>query len=162
VLIIILTAYDYSAIEDEARAAGVDGFMAKPFFMNSFEKAIRDTGRLKREDEEEDRKQAGTNSEEADITGLNILAAEDNEFNAEILVEILKMNGVSVTVEPDGLSAVENFKKSEPGKYDLILMDIQMPVMNGYEATKAIRAMAADESGGISERKKKKRAASPS
>lgn len=78
-------------------------------------------------------------SENFSLKGLKILAAEDNELNAEILVELLKLEGADVEVAVNGLEAFNRFKESEIGKYDLILMDVQMPIMNGYDATKAIR-----------------------
>jgi len=146
VLIIILTAYDFSEIEEEARAAGIDGFMPKPFFVESFEKAICDIERLDIKEEHRTVKQITTpGREEADITGLKILAAEDNELNAEILAEILRLNGAGVSIEPNGQDLVDKFKSAPAGQYNLILMDIQMPVMDGYEATRTVRAFADDE-----------------
>jgi len=159
VLIIILTAYDYSAIEEEARAAGVDGFMSKPFFIQSFEKAIQDTGRIGEETEEASEEHEEREAASADIAGLNILAAEDNELNAEILVEVMRLNGAEVTVEPNGEEVVKRFAHAAAGEFDLILMDVQMPVMNGYEATRAIRAIAGDTE--FAEDKRREAAAIP-
>ena len=156
VLIIILTAYDYSEIEEEARAAGVDGFMSKPFFVGALKSAVKGVDSYEEKEasaevtvEVSDQKAKTDTS----LSGLNILAAEDNELNAEILSEILRINGAAVTVEPDGKRAVDRFMSSEPGTYDLLLLDIQMPVMNGYEAARAIRRACRDEKEDISEEK---------
>jgi len=91
-------------------------------------------------------KEAAAAEEEFRMDGLRILAAEDNALNAEILTEVMKMEGASVHVEPDGKAVTQAFREAAPGAYDLILMDVQMPVMNGYEAARAIRAMASDAS----------------
>jgi len=148
VLIIILTAYDYSSIEEEAKAAGVDGFVQKPFFIQGFEQAVRDSDTFREMKSASIEIDSGVAEVEYSLEGLKILAAEDNELNAEILREILKMNGADVVIEPDGQKAFENFKNSPVGTYDLILMDIQMPVMNGYEAAEAIRDLSEDEETG--------------
>ena len=135
--IIILTAYDWSAIEVEARAAGVTAFCAKPMFMSD----IRDTlmtaiGQKQAEAEAEILPTAGS-----DFRGKCILLVEDNELNSEIAAEILNEYGFLVDTAENGAEAVEKVKNSKPGNYDLVLMDVQMPVMNGYEATKQIRAL---------------------
>ena len=135
--IIILTAYDWSDIEVEARAAGVTAFCAKPMFMSD----IRDTlmtaiGQKQAEAEAEILPTAGS-----DFRGKCILLVEDNELNSEIAVEILNEYGFLVDTAENGAEAVEKVKNSKPGNYDLVLMDVQMPVMNGYEATKQIRAL---------------------
>ena len=134
--IIILTAYDWSDIEVEARAAGVTAFCAKPMFMSD----IRDTlmtaiGQMQAEAE-------GTILPAgSDFRGKCILLVEDNELNSEITVEILNEYGFMVDTAENGAEAVEKVKNSKPGNYDLLLMDVQMPVMNGYEATRQIRAL---------------------
>ena len=133
--IIILTAYDWSDIEVEARAAGVTAFCAKPMFMSD----IRDTlmtaiGQMQAEDTSH--LAAGL-----DFRGRCILLVEDNELNSEITVEILNGYGCQVDTAGNGAEAVKKIKNSKPGDYDLVLMDVQMPVMNGYEATKQIRAL---------------------
>ncbi len=135
--IIILTAYDWSDIEVEARAAGVTAFCAKPMFMSD----IRDTlmtaiGQKQAEAEAEILPTAGS-----DFRGKCILLVEDNELNSEIAAEILNEYGFLVDTAENGAEAVEKVKNSKPGNYDLVLMDVQMPVMNGYEATKQIRAL---------------------
>ena len=143
--IIILTAYDWSDIEVEARAAGVTAFCAKPLFMSD----IRDTlmaaiGQNQAEQEKPVLPAAGF-----DFRGKCILLVEDNELNREIAVEILNEYGFLVDTAENGAEAVEKVKNSTPGDYDLVLMDVQMPVMNGYEATKQIRALADPALAGI-------------
>ena len=135
--IIILTAYDWTDIEEEARAAGVTAFCAKPMFMSD----IRDTlmtaiGQKQVEQEDTIFPEASS-----DFRGRCILLVEDNELNSEIAVEILNEYGFLVETAENGAEAVEKVKNSTPGNYDLVLMDVQMPVMNGYEATKQIRAL---------------------
>ena len=143
--IIILTAYDWSDIEVEARAAGVTAFCAKPLFMSD----IRDTlmaaiGQNQAEQEKPVLPAAGS-----DFRGKCILLVEDNELNREIAVEILNEYGFLVDTAENGAEAVEKVKNSTPGDYDLVLMDVQMPVMNGYEATKQIRALTDPALAGI-------------
>ena len=135
--IIILTAYDWSDIEVEARAAGVTAFCSKPMFMSD----IRDTlmiaiGQMQAEAEDTSHLAAGS-----DFRGRCILLVEDNELNSEITVEILNGYGCQVDTAGNGAEAVKKIKNSKPGDYDLVLMDVQMPVMNGYEATRQIRAL---------------------
>ena len=135
--IIILTAYDWSDIEVEARAAGVTAFCAKPMFMSD----IRDTlmiaiGQMQAETEDTRPLASGS-----DFRGRCILLVEDNELNSEITVEILNGYGCQVDTAVNGAEAVKKIKNSKPGDYDLVLMDVQMPVMNGYEAARQIRAL---------------------
>ena len=135
--IIILTAYDWSEIEAEARAAGVNAFCAKPIFMSD----IRDTLMTAI-----GQKQARTDDNilpavSSDFRGRSILLVEDNELNSEIAMAILNEYGFQVHTAENGAEAVEKIRNSAPGDYELILMDIQMPVMNGYEAAKQIRAL---------------------
>ncbi len=139
--IMILTAYDISSIEEEGIAAGVDGFLQKPFFLSNF-RIIVDSLKGKRQAQLAKEKDVQENGLDDAMKGLHILAAEDVELNAEILMELLKMAGADCEWAVNGQEALRLFEKSEPGTYDLILMDVQMPVMNGYEATKAIRACA--------------------
>ncbi len=136
--IIIVTAYDWTVFEDEAKEAGVTAFCNKPIFLSE----LRDTlvtaiGRA-------DLKASypSTGWEVADsLRGTQVLLVEDNELNREIAQELLMESGIVVDTAEDGTEAVKKVEESEPGFYSLILMDIQMPVMNGYEATKAIRAL---------------------
>ena len=135
--IIILTAYDWSEIEAEARAAGVNAFCAKPIFMSD----IRDT-LMTAIGQKQDR----TNDDilpavSSDFRGRSILLVEDNELNSEIAIAILNEYGFQVHTAENGAEAVEKIRNSAPGDYELVLMDIQMPVMNGYEAAKQIRAL---------------------
>ena len=135
--IIILTAYDWSDIEAEAKAAGVTAFCAKPLFMSDIRETLMTAiGQSQSEPEDSVLPAAGS-----DFRGRCILLVEDNELNREIAVEILNEYGFLVDTAENGAEAVEKVKNSEPGNYDLVLMDVQMPVMNGYEATKQIRAL---------------------
>lgn len=132
--IIILTAYDWSDVEEEAREAGVTAFCEKPLFMSELRDILTQPVQIKKP------------AEKLPIIspdGKKILLVEDNELNQEIAVEILKEAGFVVDVAGDGSIAVEKMKSSKSDQYDLILMDIQMPILNGYEATKQIRAMSA-------------------
>jgi len=137
--IIILSAYDWSDIEMEARAAGVDAFLSKPVFKSGL---IRMFKSLRNEAPEE----TGQTSPlepllQNDFSGRRVLLVEDNELNREIAREVLEMAGVTVEEAENGQIAVDLFSASEAGYYSLILMDIQMPVMNGYDAAAAIRAL---------------------
>ena len=245
VLIIVLTAYDYSSIEDEARAAGVDGFILKPFFTANLQRTIEQLQEGKEEKEGEagdagsggsdahagvtSEEKSGSSSAHAGVTsgagsdgsgahagvtsgagsdgsdahagvtseersggsaahagvtstvayngsgaagsadavsgaspavtaatvlnGLQILAAEDNDLNAEILTELLGMNGATVTVYPDGQKALQAYIDAPVGAYGAILLDVQMPVMDGHQTARGIRALAGegsiDEENGV-------------
>ena len=143
--IIILTAYEWSDIEVEARAAGVTAFCAKPMFMSD----IRDTLMIaigQMQAEAEDTRPLASGS---DFRGRCILLVEDNELNSEITVEILNGYGCQVDTAVNGAEAVKKIKNSKPGDYELVLMDVQMPVMNGYEATRQIRALNDSALAGI-------------
>ncbi len=134
--IIILTAYDWTDIEDEAKEAGVTEFMCKPLFLSELRRVlIRSYDKNEREEEKK------YISENEYFKGKRILLAEDNEINQEISVEILSEMGFEVEVAENGKVAIDRLTKQNEGYYDLILMDIQMPVMNGYEATKIIRTL---------------------
>ena len=133
--IIVLTAYDWTDIEDEAREAGVTAFCSKPLFFSELR------GCLYSIVNEDSRKREKNESRESLRTG-RILLTEDNELNQEIAVAILEEAGFTVDVAGNGQIAVDMLSSSEAGYYQVVLMDVQMPVMNGYEATKAIRKLA--------------------
>ena len=132
--VIVLTAYDWSDIEDEAKEAGVTAFCSKPLFMSELRSCLRAVVGME-ETEEEEKK------EEIQFQAGRILLAEDNELNQEIAVEILGGAGFTTEVAENGRIAVDMLKQSEPGYYQLVLMDVQMPVMNGYEAVTQIRRL---------------------
>ena len=135
--IIILTAYDWSDIEVEARAAGVTAFCAKPMFMSDIRETLMAAIGQKQAGAEDNILPAA----DSDFRGRHILLVEDNELNSEIAVALLSEYGFQVDTAEDGAEAVEKVKNSTPGDYDLVLMDVQMPVMNGYEATEQIRSL---------------------
>ncbi len=133
--ILIISAYDWSDIEDEARAAGAQGFISKPLFKSNLYLGLSQYA-----DGTQD--EIVQKEEEAEnFTGSRILLAEDNDLNWEIAQDILTEAGFEVEWAENGQVCVEKFEKSETGYYDVVLMDIRMPVMNGYDAAKAIRAM---------------------
>lgn len=134
-LIIIITAYDYAGIEAKAREAGVNSFLSKPFFASSLYNTLLEVTGSKNE---MPKVEAKTNA--YDFSGHRLLLAEDNPLNLEIAVEILKMTGAEAESAVDGNQTLECFLKSEKGYYDAILMDIQMPIMDGYESARAIRS----------------------
>ena len=138
--ILLLTAYDWEEIEQEAKEIGVNHFMPKPFFMTNFKEAIRRImGDMKRVESEKD----------SVIEGRNILVVDDIEVNRIILVKILQTLGATCDVAQNGQEALKKFEGSQPHEYDIILMDVQMPVMDGYEATRAIRVCAHPAAGTV-------------
>ena len=135
--IIILTAYDWSDIEAEAKAAGVTAFCSKPMFLSDLRDALLTaTGHAPKAAEPDVLPEA-----QADFCGRHVLLVEDNELNREIAVEILHEYGFLVDTAENGAIAVDKVRSSPAGRYDLVLMDIQMPVMDGYTATQRIRAL---------------------
>ena len=136
--IIIISAYDWSDIEQEARTAGANAFISKPLFQSRLVKTFRS---LVESDQPEEQEDPFAQLEAIDLTGGRVLLVEDNALNAEIAAEILEMTGLTVEHVADGIEAVDKMTDCENGYYDMIFMDIQMPRMNGYDAARAIRAM---------------------
>ena len=132
--IIILTAYDWSDIEEEAKEAGVTAFCSKPLFMSELREVLMRPYQTVQEKE--------LQKEKSDFAGKKVLLVEDNELNQEIASTILSEAGFTVDIANDGDVAVNKMKKASVGQYDLILMDIQTPKMDGYEATRQIRQLA--------------------
>lgn len=141
--IIILTAYDWSEIESEARKAGVTAFCAKPLFLSDLYEVLNDSV------EAEPLKLKEEPIPYQSYKGSRVLLVEDNDLNREITAAILSDMNIMLEEAENGKVAVEMVKTSEPGYYKMILMDIQMPVMDGYEATRAIRAMDRPDAAGI-------------
>lgn len=133
---LLMTAHDWEELEEEALEAGISGFLAKPFFVAAFkEKILEIMGERRLESPHL------TQLSEGSFGGKHFLVAEDNEINAEIIEELLDIEEATCEIVENGELAVERFFGREPGTYDAVLMDIQMPVMNGYEAARAIRAL---------------------
>ena len=136
--IIIISAYDWSDIEQEARAAGANAFISKPLFRSRLEKTFH---ALLGDDETDTEAVPLEQLETMNFSDHRVLLVEDNELNAEIATELLKMTGLMVERAADGTEAVDRMSECEDGYYDMIFMDIQMPKMNGYDAARAIRTM---------------------
>ena len=137
--ILLISAYDWSEIEEDATQAGITGFISKPLFKSTLYHGLRAfadpaAGPL-------------APAEAFDLTGRRVLLAEDNELNWEIAHDLLEELGLELDWAENGQIAVERFQGSAPGYYDAVLMDIRMPVMNGYEATRAIRALDRADAG---------------
>jgi signal transduction histidine kinase/DNA-binding response OmpR family regulator len=138
--IVIISAFDWSDIEQEARRAGANAFISKPLFKSRVVYLFHNL--VGGDTESEEKEESGLEDiAELALGGKRVLLVEDNELNAEIATEILEMSGLMVELATDGSVAVDRLTEVEDGYFDLVLMDIQMPVMNGYEATRAIRAM---------------------
>ena len=131
--ILLMSAYDWTEIEDEARAAGISGFLMKPLFRSTLFYGLKPfMGAVDEQPVEETKLQ---------FSGKRVLVAEDNELNWEIANELLGDLGLTLDWAENGEVCANLFRNSEPGYYDAILMDIRMPIMDGYEATDTIRAM---------------------
>ena len=137
--IIILTAYDWADIETEAREAGVTAFCAKPLFMSELRNILSKPFR----------EEIPVEEKKIDFAGKKILLVEDNQLNQEIAITLLEQMGLKVETANDGSVAVEIMEKAVPGQYDMIFMDIQMPFMDGYEATRHIRKLSDAETASI-------------
>ena len=140
--IIVLTAYDWSDIEDEAKEAGVTAFCSKPLFLSELRSCLHSIIDKGEQEEKETRELVKHH------TG-RILLAEDNELNQEIAAAILGDAGFCTEIAGNGQIAVEMLKKSKPGYYQLVLMDVQMPEMDGYQATRTIRKLENKELASI-------------
>lgn len=131
--IILISAYDWGEFEPQARAAGINGFISKPLFKSTLFYGLRKYMNIEDEHDEPDT--------DVELAGRRVLVAEDNELNWEVLKELLSDISMELEWAENGKICVEKFQKSEEGYYDVILMDVRMPVMNGYEATSAIRIL---------------------
>lgn len=132
--ILLISAYDWSEFEAEAREAGISGFISKPLFKSTLYHALRQYMGAETENDQ-------TLNHNIDLSGRRILLAEDNELNWEVAKELLSDLGVELDWAEDGQICLDKFQRSPEGYYDAILMDIRMPHMTGYEATKAIRGL---------------------
>lgn len=132
--ILLISAYDWSEFEAEAREAGVDGFISKPLFKSTLYYGLQKYMGVEESAEEQDK-------QHMDLSGRRILVAEDNDLNWEVLNELLSDAGMKLEWAENGQICVDMFAQSDQGYYDAILMDVRMPVMNGHEATTAIRAL---------------------
>lgn len=139
--ILIISAYDWSDIEEEAREAGISGFISKPLFKSTLYHGLLQYMGSSEEKEEVQK------APSKDYSGVRILLAEDNDINYEIANELLTAIGIEIEWAQNGQICVDMFEKSDTGYYDAILMDIRMPVMSGYEATQKIRALTRQDAG---------------
>ena len=132
--ILLISAYDWSDLEEAAKEAGVNGFITKPLFRSTLYNKLSEMLGYVNENTDAD-------DTDADLAGMRILVAEDNEINWEIISVLLQMQGIETERAENGQLAVDRMKRAKRGDFHLIFMDIQMPVMNGIEATKAIRKL---------------------
>ncbi len=140
--IIVLTAYDWTDFEKEAREAGVTAFVAKPIFMSELRNVLTKPVRV--EEREDERTESSY-----DYSGKRVLLAEDNELNRELALAILEETGMQIDCAEDGIEAVNMINDAPEDQYDLVLMDIQMPRMDGYTATREIRTLSNNRKANI-------------
>ena len=136
--ILLISAYDWSEIETEARSAGITGFISKPLFKSTLFYGLRQyMGEAAAPLEKEEA--------EIDLSGRRVLLAEDNELNWEIASELLSERGLELEWAENGQVCLEMFQAQQPGYYDAVLMDLRMPIMTGYQATEAIRGLERED-----------------
>jgi signal transduction histidine kinase/DNA-binding response OmpR family regulator len=143
--IIVLSGYDWSDIEQEATMAGVNAFIEKPLFRSRLTHVLKTVLGINVEAEKAENKEGIESFQRHDYKGKRVLLVDDNELNVEIACELLGVVGLEVETAYNGREAVEAATGHEPGFFDLIFMDIQMPIMNGYDAARAIRANARED-----------------
>ena len=141
--ILLISAYDWSEIEEEARAAGVSGFISKPLFKSTLFYGLKPFMTQERDTA------PASQDTHPELNGRRVLLAEDNELNWEIAEELLTAEGLELDWAENGQVCVDMFQKSQPGYYDAILMDLRMPVMTGYEATEAIRKLERPDAAAV-------------
>ena len=139
---LLISAYDWSEFESEARNAGISGFISKPLFKSTLFYGLRQYMGVNESNDE-------VSEQDLDLSGRRILLAEDNELNWEIASELLSDLGVQLEWAEDGQICLDKFLDSPEGYYDAILMDIRMPIMTGYESTQAIRALNRSDASSI-------------
>lgn len=138
ITIIVLTAYDYSEIEEEAKAAGVDAFITKPLFRSRLETTFKEI--IHGKDQKLTKEYLNVLKKE-NFSKMRVLIVEDNELNREVAGEIIGLSGAKVDYAENGKIALDKIESNPDDWYDLVFMDIQMPLMNGYETTAAIRIL---------------------